>query len=1712
MAEGGNRFYFTSLRDCFIFFDWLKTEKEAELSGVVKILHARISTYYKDIEPKDIESHLTNFISKVETFYKKLMYQHVPHAILVGTASIKGGATLDDTVDALFECLPKFLAAIYYLWYYVSYTFVKLGGGEWKENNPGYVVRWWKHLGYDYGGGLNKYLISNKHDDYGGIIPGGFSSSEIRYGYDWGGYRYGYSMVTDLKNIFGKIDDQFFRDVFATSVLSAAGSERVNTANALALVNVFCDIVAEVQTPDGGNLKKVLEEEIKEKGSCSINWLFLKDHCSRLKDSLGKIFKENKFSFTGYGRKSEELNKEKFAKKAANWLRSNLEKVRKNLEKIKRFESEYDYHAHEFARLSKHHDMLKEYYAALGPYFTKNLFPYGFTFYGEKEFSRANAPYEDLRKEWDSVIYDLTRDSGNLVELKKILDGEKCPAPPKPRPRPAPAPRPPRPARPAPPPRPSRTTGGRTTGPSRYGGWSYSGRRTSGVRGGSDRGTGPKNRGGGPGAQGSRGRGAGSGGTSGAKSAQRGRSPGHTMSTQSRLLQTQDDSQSHRQLQLPPAASIAPRDPSPPAEQLPTPARLTSQAPARDHSSASSSSSLSSSVNDAGGTRLGPQATASGHSQESGKNLASNQDIGQVSRSDPPSTLGAGERVGAGGLPSTGRGLSAGATDSITRTAEPLAPPSTGLSQAQSIQRQNSLSHAAAGDGGPGQDGAPGSMGALAHPIPDSDSMVSSVIQPVVSSNARHAQTSRVQTPDSPSSRGHLSDDAQDLKDQAHSSNPTQKNSSQSSDVRSTLQSSPGPDSQSSAVSRGNDASEGGGVSAGGTDGDPHVNIHSGEPPNTSQPSVQPHTPTHLATDPPSSDITSSQGDMGLTVQSSSQVNPQGDTGDASGHSPASIPRPPGLDPLGESQDLATRVQQLTQVQGNGPLSQPGPALPVPPPPPSAPNPTTAADTSTPQSTIHGPVGAQGVHGQQAMQTPGPNSIGDTDSTGHLNQQVASSSTVAHGAHSKSKNGSPHLTSGTPTISQPDDIHGAVLTQPSSVSGPQSSLTAVSPSGVGQDPDDQASLLDPNLPHAKLSKAIPGTLPITSPGLLPGQERGGAAGSGSPGASIGGPSQQNGQATDNNLGYSGTSMNSGSDSSHQIPPQRSMSEPTRIELEIEKLYTPEIIYGADTIQAERLPATRYKGIVSPSDTYSNIPPHAPLHETFSPESLDFSTEDLCLPPWIAKTHNDNLHEFPHTELFPSEAPRTVREMLVWMVGLQNPKHHVAMEKCIKKAFGSMPDATLGDLKLSINDAEITPKQVLDVLKLTAMFAASVLSTIEPAWKGNTTLSATLKPKGSDQSKDPACLLCQLRDYAYACYYQLQFLRSQCSRNKSQGGWQDCQYGNGANIPSPLQAFLTDASASKFKTYPFDPCNICRKSRVSMGFKVEDLPVTQQTGNHISTILTPTCGGEDPLLTLSSYLNCLTKRTPRTTGELHDDCPGWDRLRDSDLHAIREARGSATLNSNHHDKDHPRTLSTLLGCGINNLNCPQLMMPITYRAYALYSSSFVHTYLSWTVHLADRLWDSLLKLQYDLEDLQCHDSKAKALHRCDNAMPLLYSHGFTPPNGVSQPSLTCSQLVDKLEEVVSGGPIAKLMTCMDDFLYGIRAPFLYTLVALWSVAALYIAHTMLYRLDVLHIRSHLLTTKASHLIDVKALLTHGRKMLSLYSDVDYFDDDFVEMSQ
>ncbi|GIX61900.1 variant erythrocyte surface antigen-1 family protein [Babesia caballi] len=184
------------------------------------------------------------------------------------------------------------------------------------------------------------------------------------------------------------------------------------------------------------------------------------------------------------------------------------------------------------------------------------------------------------------------------------------------------------------------------------------------------------------------------------------------------------------------------------------------------------------------------------------------------------------------------------------------------------------------------------------------------------------------------------------------------------------------------------------------------------------------------------------------------------------------------------------------------------------------------------------------------------------------------------------------------------------------------------------------------------------------------------------------------------------------------------------------------------------------------------------------------------------------------------------------------------------------------------------------------------------------------------------ILYAISQYSYALQFQLGFLFSMCATNVNKCGWQDCTYGKEINASgtsalqshicqglkcggnsscqhngsspdtsckhnnysqsdycgkgsngSPLQAFLTDNLKGFSLSQPSDPSShlsTCSGHRchVPMGFQSNHLRQNAGTGNYIYAAFYSFCGRPDtPLRQLSEKLGCLTKRTPRTLGDL-----------------------------------------------------------------------------------------------------------------------------------------------------------------------------------------------------------------------------------------------------
>ncbi|GBE62835.1 Extracellular matrix-binding ebh, putative [Babesia ovata] len=232
----------------------------------------------------------------------------------------------------------------------------------------------------------------------------------------------------------------------------------------------------------------------------------------------------------------------------------------------------------------------------------------------------------------------------------------------------------------------------------------------------------------------------------------------------------------------------------------------------------------------------------------------------------------------------------------------------------------------------------------------------------------------------------------------------------------------------------------------------------------------------------------------------------------------------------------------------------------------------------------------------------------------------------------------------------------------------------------------------------------------------------------------------------------------------------------------------------------------------------------------------------------------------------------------------------------------------------------------------------------------------------------------------------------------------------------------------------------------------------------------------------------------------------------------------TLQATHSDLS---SLTVRSRCA-DSLTCAPYLQPLSFHAYHTFPEKHAEVYVSWVIYTAWRFWELLQQFLNAFQDIDCASSgcstcpcnpgqhgvdlncKCKALVSCHGVLPTFHAYGFTFGNTRALHGNNrkyCRNFAKQLSQVLHSDHFTHLFDQCDQYLYRIRAPFLFTLFTLWLTATFYIAHSLLYRIDVLHIRSHLLTTRASHLIDVKALLAGSRRMLSLYKDIDYFDDDF-----
>ncbi|GIX61143.1 extracellular matrix-binding ebh [Babesia caballi] len=241
------------------------------------------------------------------------------------------------------------------------------------------------------------------------------------------------------------------------------------------------------------------------------------------------------------------------------------------------------------------------------------------------------------------------------------------------------------------------------------------------------------------------------------------------------------------------------------------------------------------------------------------------------------------------------------------------------------------------------------------------------------------------------------------------------------------------------------------------------------------------------------------------------------------------------------------------------------------------------------------------------------------------------------------------------------------------------------------------------------------------------------------------------------------------------------------------------------------------------------------------------------------------------------------------------------------------------------DNKLSADQLKEYLRASCAFSSSVLGVIQGPGASQDPSDPRLFElfcNSAFQFRYPtgASLFSKVSSYAYALQFQLGFLYSMCGNIGVKCGWNNCTYGKEMNPkasdnslqshicqgfkcsepssckhtkgssqcnhnkygesegcgkgskPSPLQAFITGAIPSFSLSTSSTPNHMSDHPQgalchVPMGFQANHLR-SIGNGARVYLVLNPICGNfSSPLRQLCEKLGCLTKRTPRSLGDL-----------------------------------------------------------------------------------------------------------------------------------------------------------------------------------------------------------------------------------------------------
>ncbi|GBE59978.1 hypothetical protein, conserved [Babesia ovata] len=253
-----------------------------------------------------------------------------------------------------------------------------------------------------------------------------------------------------------------------------------------------------------------------------------------------------------------------------------------------------------------------------------------------------------------------------------------------------------------------------------------------------------------------------------------------------------------------------------------------------------------------------------------------------------------------------------------------------------------------------------------------------------------------------------------------------------------------------------------------------------------------------------------------------------------------------------------------------------------------------------------------------------------------------------------------------------------------------------------------------------------------------------------------------------------------------------------------------------------------------------------------------------------------------------------------------------------------------------------------------------------------------------------------------------------------------------------------------------------------------------------------------------------------TSEL-GDAYGCNQIDHGDIHPDKKSADLASL-----------SMATTCAGG----QCAPYLLSLCTDSYTYLLPKHSNLYLSCCLYLPWQLLEYLQKLLDAFNDIFCQDwgcntcllgdkckrgkhgstdEKSKKPHcqctsvvNCRGVAPTLYRYGFAFGNAFTLNNKgtrkRCCDLYSQLSAVLKSNRFTQLFDTIDKFIFIIRAPFIWTLLALWSLSLLYLLHITVVRLDVLRIRSHL-RSPSSHRIAAQSLLAAAR--LKALANVKYF---------